>query len=220
MWLKVAAKRKRKVLDRWGDKIPSRKLQCLDKMTAWVIQVGVNNDAELKRWLDNMKMLDDRKFQKEDRRKNLREILKYWRPPYLTVNNDLTKEEFFWFLRDMAENYRRWRSPHYHLKEPLEKLALFLDTATRSMELQETVNMRDDQGRTVLHVAAMKNGNKEVIELLLKRAVEVDLEDKHARTALYWVARESGNEEIIALLVERGASVKALDDDQVGSFLE
>ena len=65
---------------------------------------------------------------------------------------------------------------------------------------------KDDEDRTVLHLAAMKE-NKEVIEEILKRqVVEIDAVDKYGNTALHYVCYNSDCQ-IALKLIEGGAEV-------------
>ena len=65
---------------------------------------------------------------------------------------------------------------------------------------------KDDEDRTLLHLAAMK-GNKEVTEEILKRqVVEIDAVDKYGHTALHYVCYNSDCQTALKL-IDGGAEV-------------
>ena len=72
------------------------------------------------------------------------------------------------------------------------------------------VNLFDNKGETVLHKAA-KNGNLEVVNLLLTLAKErIDLNRQNANgTTPLFIAAQKGHTEVVKLLIENGADVNA-----------
>lgn len=79
--------------------------------------------------------------------------------------------------------------------------------------------LRDEDGLTMLHWAAIK-GNSEVISLLVKKgAASVGAETKAGRTPLHFAARRGHGESTLALL-NAGANPRAADKDGVTPLAE
>lgn len=76
---------------------------------------------------------------------------------------------------------------------------------------RENVNMKDEDGCTPLHRAALK-GNFELVQWLLDSnlPVEIDSNDYHGNTPLHKAIQY---EKIVELLLEKGASPIAPDQD-------
>jgi ankyrin repeat protein len=68
------------------------------------------------------------------------------------------------------------------------------------------VNIRDNKGRTPLHIAAWyaANKNPKIVELLISKGADINTEDNNDKTALLY-AIENGHTEIIELLKKHGA---------------
>jgi ankyrin repeat protein len=68
------------------------------------------------------------------------------------------------------------------------------------------VNIRDDEGRTSLHIAAWyaAGKNTKIVELLLSKGADINAKDNNGKTALSY-AIEHGHTEIIELLRKHGA---------------
>jgi len=81
------------------------------------------------------------------------------------------------------------------------------DTAKLERLLKEgaDVNVKDDYGRTPLHVAAEK-GEVEIVKLLLEKGADVNVKNNNGQTPLHYAA-SGGYTEIVKLLLERGADV-------------
>lgn len=71
------------------------------------------------------------------------------------------------------------------------------------------INMTDNDGRTILHHAAMC-GCLEVVELLLDHGAIVDVFDNQCMTPLHRAAA-SGHEDIVRFLLEKGANIDVVD---------
>lgn len=66
-----------------------------------------------------------------------------------------------------------------------------------------------------------ENGNKEIVELLLKQGANANLQNEDGYTALL-IAVSSGNKEIVQLLLENGAdiNIKNIDGKTAWSLAE
>ena len=65
------------------------------------------------------------------------------------------------------------------------------------------VNIKDNNGRTPLHVACLL-GHKDAVELLIAKSADISVKDNKEQTALS-LAKEQGHEEIVELLRKHGA---------------
>lgn len=74
----------------------------------------------------------------------------------------------------------------------------------------EINDARDDIGQTILHLAAVTL-NREMLELMLGRNLDVNAKDEDGRTPLH-LAAGVGNKENVELLLDRGADVNAMDN--------
>ncbi|RMZ74098.1 hypothetical protein GMOD_00004939 [Pyrenophora seminiperda CCB06] len=82
---------------------------------------------------------------------------------------------------------------------------------SRRTRYDKPVDIRDDFGKTALHLAALR-GNEAVVRLLVEKGADVKAKDKNGMTALHGAASE-GNEAMVRLLVDRGADVNAKSND-------
>ena len=57
---------------------------------------------------------------------------------------------------------------------------------------------------------AARNGNKFILNLLIRKNAKIDLNDNEGKTALMYAARR-GNKEILSILIDKGADVQAKD---------
>lgn len=73
----------------------------------------------------------------------------------------------------------------------------------------KTVNKKDKDGVTALHIAA-QNGKAEIAKLLIERGASVDVEENNGRTPLH-LASAYGQRELVELLVREGADVLKAD---------
>ena len=69
------------------------------------------------------------------------------------------------------------------------------------------VNVRDERGRTPLHLAAGLNPNPEIIRALATAGAEVNAEFEGIGTALVFAAASSVEPEVVRALLDAGASV-------------
>src|SRR5262249_3716180 len=72
------------------------------------------------------------------------------------------------------------------------------------------VHVKDDSGRTALHLA-VASGNTEIIESLLSSGASVNALGAAWGTPLHSGAIVPGREDVVALLLDRGARVNAKD---------
>jgi ankyrin repeat protein len=70
---------------------------------------------------------------------------------------------------------------------------------------------KDDDGKTPLHYASTQ-GQKDVVEMLLARKVDVNARDKDGGTPLYYAAKY-GSKDVVELLLANKAEVDAKDND-------
>jgi ankyrin repeat protein len=85
------------------------------------------------------------------------------------------------------------------------------DTAIRAIESGASVNIKNNIGRTALHNAAM-NGNKVIVEALIKYGANVDMTDDDGKTPIM-VAAYYNNIDVLKLLGTKAKNIKALDSD-------
>jgi len=78
---------------------------------------------------------------------------------------------------------------------------------------QKNVNIRDKDGKTLLHYAAQK-GYLDVIKLLLEKGADINAKDKDGKTPLHDAIIYSGKSyELITFLIEKGADFNLKDKD-------
>jgi len=90
------------------------------------------------------------------------------------------------------------------LHSPLDEE--FFDVVELLIDRGADVNIKDDKGRTPLHIAtwyAAKNKPK-VVELLIAKGADINARDNNGKTALS-LAKENGNTEIVEILRKHGA---------------
>ena len=73
-----------------------------------------------------------------------------------------------------------------------------------------------EEGWTPLHYAA-REGQAQVVEVLIARGAEIDARDNQGMTPLHWAA-ERGQHELAGLLIDAGANMTARDSE--GGHLE
>jgi len=69
-----------------------------------------------------------------------------------------------------------------------------------------SLESRDDQGRTAMHIAA-ERGYSRTIELLVELGAKIDAQDHNLETPLHRAARQSHGAETSALLILHGADI-------------
>ncbi|MDR1958516.1 MAG: ankyrin repeat domain-containing protein [Planctomycetaceae bacterium] len=68
-----------------------------------------------------------------------------------------------------------------------------------------------DDGMTLLHCAAGRNSNMEVIEYLMTQGLDVNAKDDFDRTPLHCAAGFNSHVEVVKFLIKKGANVNAED---------
>ncbi len=96
------------------------------------------------------------------------------------------------------------------IKNPLPLLIGLSDCLPIAHGQQADIETRDIFGITPLNYAATEKGNKEVVELLLEKGVDIEARDVQKRTALH-IAVKNGDFEITELLLEKGADIEATE---------
>jgi cyclase len=77
----------------------------------------------------------------------------------------------------------------------------------------ELLNIKDNNGNTLLHHAVDK-GHKEIIELLIAKGADINAKNGMGYTPLDWVM-DGGNSEIVELLKSKGAQITPVSDPKV-----
>jgi hypothetical protein len=75
----------------------------------------------------------------------------------------------------------------------------------------DNVDQKDKNGRTPLFLAA-ERGHGSVVDILLKKKVDINETDSHGRTSLY-IAVQMSHAKIVEQLAESGASLEIADVD-------
>jgi len=89
----------------------------------------------------------------------------------------------------------------------LQHLVLLLDQYNLS------ANTKDEDGFSLLHVAAFR-GYKEIVAFLLEKGASVDIRDNGQHTPLHYAANE-GNVDCVKALVARGADINAVNSEKL-----
>lgn len=107
-------------------------------------------------------------------------------------------------LEDFDEETRRKISDF--LMSAVHEDAIYHLLATRSMTRPDS-----NLGDTALMIA-VKEGNPEIVDIILNSGVDTDIQNKNGDTALI-IAAKSGREEIVALLLAYGADTTITDNE-------
>jgi hypothetical protein len=107
-------------------------------------------------------------------------------------------------------------SEKYNLEELYKdpKSRVFPSKAEKALALVKTgfdVNTRDDNGKTLLMLAA-EDGSSEVVEALLDKGADINAKTKDGYTALM-AAAYGGKRTTVTTLLDKGADVNAKDDN-------
>ena len=82
------------------------------------------------------------------------------------------------------------------------------DTSAREYEITADTNISGD---TALMLASM-NGQRKVVQTLLREGAKVDTKNNKGMTALHWAAK-NGHSQVVCALLTGGADVDLVDDD-------
>jgi glyoxylase-like metal-dependent hydrolase (beta-lactamase superfamily II) len=77
----------------------------------------------------------------------------------------------------------------------------------------ELLNIKDNNGSTLLHHAVNK-GHKEIVELLIAKRADINAKNGMGYTPLDWII-DGGNSEIVELLKSKGAQITPVSDAKV-----
>ncbi|KAL9250042.1 GA-binding protein subunit beta-2-like protein [Drosera capensis] len=117
--------------------------------------------------------------------------------------------ELTWILSITFSSCRNLvtRAPH----DPFPHAARYdeLDDIRSLYAAGVSLDSKDEQGRTALHMAAA-NGHLDVVEFLLSKGVDVDACNQENNTPLHWACL-NGRKEVIESLIMAGANVSALN---------
>lgn len=91
-----------------------------------------------------------------------------------------------------------------------------IEQIQRLIEEGLNVNLADENGCTLVHLAAFNN-KKEIVEFLFEKGANINAVDKEQRTPLHYAVSE-GHEEIVKFLLEKGANINVVDQ-QGGTLL-
>ncbi len=94
--------------------------------------------------------------------------------------------------------------PHYGYNDIV---ALLLERGARQKSKASHLEIKDRHGYTPLLKAA-KDGNEDVVKLLLNRGAQIEASAKDGMTALHW-ASYNGHDVTVKLLLDRGAQIEA-----------
>lgn len=73
------------------------------------------------------------------------------------------------------------------------------------------IHLHDNNENSPLHIAA-RNGNLNIVKLLIKKGSKVDVRNRRKQTPLHWAAH-NGHPEIVDYLIAEGANVDAVEDE-------
>lgn len=93
-------------------------------------------------------------------------------------------------------------------KNPLEKAILKDHLNILKLLIKEGINL-EEEGYLAL-IYASKIGEKEVVELLIEKRLEINTRDSEGKTAMMY-ASESGNKEVVEVFLKKGVEVNLLD---------
>ena len=140
-------------------------------------------------------------------------------PPSLRIEASLSIERLaFAALADRCRGCPEFRAPSSEQAAACIRMRLqdFFRSATEDrldvcVSGRTDIGVRDPEGNTWLHFAALYGARPSVIEALLDTGAQVDARNRDGRTPLHFAAEATEYEEVIHLLAARGAKVDARD---------
>ncbi|KAL0910965.1 hypothetical protein M5K25_019064 [Dendrobium thyrsiflorum] len=90
-----------------------------------------------------------------------------------------------------------------------------LDDVVSLYSLGVSLNAKDSQGRTALHMAAA-NGHVDIVEYLIRNGVDVNASNNEKNTPLHWACL-NGKKEVVKALILAGAKMEKLFCADIGS---
>ncbi|XP_031124482.1 ankyrin repeat-containing protein P16F5.05c isoform X4 [Ipomoea triloba] len=109
------------------------------------------------------------------------------------------------------------RSSHETMLETIEALL----EAARYNDIEDimslvssgiSLNSKDSQGRTALHMASA-NGHCDIVDYLIRNEVDVNASNEEKNTPLHWACL-NGHVEVVKSLILAGANVSALNSHE------
>jgi len=95
-----------------------------------------------------------------------------------------------------------------HMKEPASLMEVFRFLLGKGVNIEA----KDNDGRTLLHLAAIER-KLDILQLLLQSGAKIDAKDNDGKTPLHCAGRYGSASEIIDELVKNGAKLNERDDD-------
>ena len=74
------------------------------------------------------------------------------------------------------------------------------------------LNYQDKDGNSYLHLA-IKNKNEKMIDILLRKGININLQNKYGNTVLH-LAYEMGNLSVIKKLIENGVDINIKNNEK------
>jgi hypothetical protein len=87
-----------------------------------------------------------------------------------------------------------------------------IEAATKAAREEAEAHIKDSDGYTPLHRAAIAGDLAEVQKWVAVKGVDINARDNIGRTPLYW-ASANGHESVVRLLLDKGADVNTCDND-------
>ena len=118
-------------------------------------------------------------------------------------NNGLNKRSLKSYFEDKRNNDFRILE-FICLHHPNKKLILYLFHKI-------DINIKNDCGRTILHVLCKMTSNKKIIKLLLENGADVNSKDINDMTPFHYLCQYNPDKKIMELLLDFGADINATD---------